>query len=181
MDKNKYKTKRNYIQLLEQTNRIDNNNHNTTFKHKIIPKLKYSNNIITELELNNYKKINLIDEEDKKHLYDEIVNNTINIYITKINNIGYTLIPKNYFTEIEIIEDGDCFFHAVSKFLSNNQNHHLYIRNIIYNYINMNKEIIQNNNPYIHNNHKIILFDEYLPNILKLRKLWRKIGNFCCK
>jgi hypothetical protein len=98
MDKNKYKIKRNYIQLLEQTNRIDNNNYNTTFKLKIIPKLKYSNNITSELELNNYKKINLIDEEDKKHLYDEIVNHTIIIYFTKINNIGYTLIPKNYFT-----------------------------------------------------------------------------------
>ena len=84
MDKNIYKTKRNYIQLLEQTNRIDNNNHNTTFKHKIIPKLNYSNNITPELELNNYNNIKLIEEEDKKHLYDEIVNNTINIYITKI-------------------------------------------------------------------------------------------------
>ena len=63
-------------------------------------------------------------------MFDEINNNAINIYITKINNIGYTLIPKNYFTEIEINEDGDCFFHALSKFFSNNQNHHLYIRNI---------------------------------------------------
>lgn len=84
MDKIKYKTKRNYNQLLEQTNPIDNNNQNTTYKDKIIPKLNYSNIITPELELNNYKKINLIDEEDKKHLYDEIVNNTINIYIIKI-------------------------------------------------------------------------------------------------
>ena len=43
----------------------------------------------------------------------------------------------------------------------------MYIRNIIYNYININKEIIQNNNPYLHNIYKIITFDECLPNILK--------------
>ena len=166
MDKNIYKRKRNYNQLLEPTIQIDNNDHNSTFKNKILPKLNYSINIARELELNNYNNMNLINDEDKKHLYDEIHNNTINIYITKINNIGYTLIPKNYFTEIEINEDGNCFFNALSKFLSNNQKYHLYIRNLIYNYININKESIQNNNPYIHNNHRIVSFDEYLPNIL---------------
>ena len=74
------------------------------------------------------------------------------IYIIKIKNISKTLIPENYFINIEIIPDGDCFFNARSKFLSNNQNYDLYIRNIKYNYIIKNKDDIRINNPYIYNN-----------------------------
>ena len=169
MENKKYKRKRNYNQLLEETNKIENDkeNENNHFKYKKIPKLNYSNHITPELEKNNYKNNILIDEEDKKHLYDGIYNYLVNIYITKLNNIAYTLIPKTYFTEIDINEDGDCFFHAVSKFLSNEQKNHIYIRNIIYNYIDINKEIIKNNNPFIHSNQKVIRFEEYLPNIIK--------------
>ena len=38
------------------------------------------------------------------------------IYINKIKNITYTLIPENYFINIEIKPDGDCFFNALVNF-----------------------------------------------------------------
>ena len=167
MKKHKYKTKRNYNECLKESNIIEIKNQSPNYKFKKLPKIFYSNNVTSELEKNNYDNREIINPEQKDHLYDEIDSYTINIYITKIKNISETLIPENYFINIEIIPDGDCFFHAVSKFLSNNQNYDLYIRNIIYNYIIKNQDYFRINNPYIHNNKKVILFDEYLPNIIK--------------
>ena len=43
----------------------------------------------------------------------------------------------------------------------------LYIRNIIYNYIIKNQNDIREHSPYIHNNKKVIMFDEYITNIIK--------------
>ena len=85
-----------------------------------------------------------------------------------IKNIATTLIPENYFIKILINSDGDCFLHAVNKFISNIQKFHLYlyIRNLVYNYITKNEETLKYNELFIHNNKEIILFDEYISSIL---------------
>ena len=52
----------------------------------------------------------------------------------------------------------------VIKFLI--QKFYLYIRNLVYNYIIKNKEIIKHKDLFLHNNNEIIFFDEYIPSIL---------------
>ena len=46
----------------------------------------------------------------------------------------------NFLEYIDIQKDGNCFFRAVSKFLSGTEIYHLYFKNITYNYIIKNKK-----------------------------------------
>ena len=62
--------------------------------HLKLPKLSYYNNAIKELE-----KINIIGDQklafNNKNLYNNLGNNTINIYITKLENFK-CLVPENF-------------------------------------------------------------------------------------
>ena len=63
-----------------------------------------------------------------------------NNILLKLNNIKNKIFRKNIFTKIKITGDGNCLFRAISYYKFGNENHHLSIRNLVYNYINENKE-----------------------------------------
>ena len=56
-------------------------------------------------------------------LYKNIENNTINIYITKLENFKINL-PNIYFIISDISKDGNCFFKEVSKYLFGEEKYH---------------------------------------------------------
>ena len=155
-DKKNYKRKRNYNKLIEE-NSIKNNYEKTDSFIKIgtLPKIKYYHFINEELEKNSPIDTN------KKDLYNNITNNLINIYITKIENFK-VLIQKNYFNITSITPDGNFFFRSVSKYFSDSEEYHLYFRNVVYNYINIHKNEILINNNIVENNNKIIDLEDYL-------------------
>lgn len=101
---------------------------------------------------------------ETKDMYQNLENNTINIYIAKLNNLK-CIVPRNYFKIIPIAKYGNCYFRRVSQFLSGNENNPLYIRNVLYKYILANKEYCINNNGIIQNNTEITYIDEYIDNI----------------
>ena len=88
------------------------------------------------------------------------------IYITKITNLK-AFIPKNYFNEVDITADGNCFFRAVSKYLSGEETYHYILRKLVYNYICLNKNSIKekNDNSLIYFNNNFSNRDEYLNEI----------------
>lgn len=96
-------------------------------------------------------------------LYRNIENNSINIYITKLSNFK-TEIPKPYFIKTDINKDRNCFYKSVSRFLSGNENYYKLIRKIVYNYILLNKEHINNNIGIYNDNYDNIY--EYLNKLI---------------
>lgn len=91
--------------------------------------------------------------------------NTISIYITKFYNFK-GIIPKNYFYVTKITEYGNYLFRAISQYFLGEENHHLYFRNILYNYILLNKNDEIFTASYMKDNHKIIEIKNYLGKII---------------
>ena len=94
------KAKRNYIQMI---NNYDENRDEFKIipaKIKGLPKLSYKDiiteDILKKIHINNntYKNLNI------NLLYNNIDINTIIIYITKIQDIAKTNIPKNFFMKL---------------------------------------------------------------------------------
>jgi hypothetical protein len=52
------------------------------------------------------------------------------------------IFRNKLFTKIKIFGDGNCLFGAISYYKFCNENHHISIRNLVYNYINENKTSI---------------------------------------
>ena len=97
-------------------------------------------------------------------LYENLENYTINIYIYKITN-NKNIISKNYFENIKIFPDGNCFYRSLSKFLWDTENYHINIRNIIYNYALINKNTLDLENKVIENNGSTFSAELYLNKI----------------
>ena len=161
--------KRNYNQMLNENNNLEaistnQENNNTSIYILTLPKLYYVPNVTNDFKVNNIKyPLNLsIDDES---LYDNINIYTINIYIKKIKNFKI-FIPVSYFNIISIYQDGNCFFRAVSKFLTDDEKYYLYFRNIVYNYFKIHKTEILIQNPYIYYNGNSIDLEDYI-NLLK--------------
>ena len=153
--------KRNYNDITNNNDIIENNN---IIKKLPLPKISYDIIISKELEINKLNKSSKYITIDLDKLKEHIIENTINIYITKFNN-WKGLIPKNFFYETKITKDGNCLLRAVSKYFLGEENKHLYFRNIIYNYISLNKNDEMFTSDYIHDNNKILDIENYLKNI----------------
>ena len=150
------------------TNTSNNTEQITNIKKLPFPKIPYVNNINKELELNklnNNCKYIIINHS---RLIDHAEVNTINIYITKFNN-WKGLIPKNSFDVTDITKDSNCLFRAIVNFFRRRKPS---IRNIIYNYILLNKNDEIFTASYIQDNLNIIDIEEYLGKI--------KIGGSFC-
>ena len=117
--------KRNYITMKKSSN-INQVEDNIFINVTKLPKLYYKNNI-------------------SKNLFKYII---LLLYITKLNDINKIKIPRNHFDIIPVEPDGNYLFRCISKFFSGTENYHLYIRNIIYNYVIQNKETLKNNSNY---------------------------------
>ena len=89
------------------------------------------------------------------------------------NNFLYYFVDNkqndkfNQVNLIKITKDGNCFYRNISFFLTKNEDYHIYIRALIYEYINQNKSDIINNFPNITLNTKLINTESYIPEILK--------------
>ena len=128
--KMKNNKKRSHNEMIN-SNKIINKEKGNKIKTLCLPKLQYyiflETNLIDKREA---KKVNL--SNNPEILYQNIENNTINIYITKLLHFNIN-IPSNYFIITEITKDGNCFFRAVSKYLAGIEKYNLYLRKITYN------------------------------------------------
>ncbi len=57
----------------------------------------------------------------------------------KINKV----LDRKEFIEISILGDGNCFYRCLSIHIEHTQEKHIYYRNLIFNFINENKKILQ--------------------------------------
>ena len=107
---------------------------NYQFLHKIqalpIPKIKYYN-FLNDKSLGK-EATNILLVINNGEFYENIEENVINKNITKITNLK-AFIPKNFFNNVEITADGNCFFRAVSKYLSGEEDYHYLLRKLVYN------------------------------------------------
>ncbi len=76
------------------------------------------------------------------------------IFENSINKI----IKKDIISILGIKPDGNCYYKALSLYLTKNQEIYNYFRNYIYNFINDNKNAYSIDYPYIMNNDEIIDF-----------------------
>ena len=66
---------------------------------------------------------------------------------------------RNFFINIDIFPDENCFFRRITKFFSCQEDNHLYFRNLAFNYINNNIQFFKNTNNNIEYNNKVITLD----------------------
>jgi len=52
-------------------------------------------------------------------------------------------LALNEVEEIQIIADGNCFYHSISRALDKSQENYKYYRELIFNYIEQNKELLK--------------------------------------
>ena len=74
----------------------------------------------------------------------------------------------NFFKMIKIYPDGNCFYRALSKFMTDKEDYHHYFRNTIYNYIEDNKDIIFKYNEYLDYGNTYIHYLDYIDKIKEL-------------
>ena len=104
--KNNKNKKRSHNEMINSSKIIEKEKGNKN-KTLCIPKLQYYNFLETNLiDKRESKKVNL--SNNTEILYQNIENNTINIYITKLLHFNIN-IPTNYFIIAEITKDGNCF------------------------------------------------------------------------
>ena len=171
--------KRNYNTMIEQSQNIVNNNG--------------FNNIDIDSELNS-KKIKVSDKKhkdifnfnfdfDKEYMppsdliEKNIDNRNLNSNIGKIlfdlkedkdriklKNLKFN---ENAFISEDIYGDGNCFYRAVSYYICNSEQYHLFFRNLIYDFITANKNDIIIKFPYVYYNGKAVDIEDYIPLIKK--------------
>ena len=135
---NKYKLSQEKIASVEKLSNIN-------YK---IPKIDYKYNIKEEYKINNLKGCNefYIPEitDIYNSLYNTSINNNINLLIYNNDKIKF-----NIFKQIEIYADGNCYYRALSKFMTNTEIYHPFFRNVIYNYIKDNKNKFLEEDSYV--------------------------------
>ena len=77
------------------------------------------------------------------------------------------IIYKNEIIILNVIGDGNCYFRNLSLYFTNNENYHIFFRELLYIYINKNKEDIIKENPYHLYKDKLIKVIDYIPLIKK--------------
>ena len=77
------------------------------------------------------------------------------------------IIYKNEIIILNVIGDGNCYFRNLSLYFTNNENYHQFFRELLYIYINKNKEDIIKENPYHLYKDKLIKVIDYIPLIKK--------------
>ena len=73
----------------------------------------------------------------------------------------------NAFINEDIYGDGNCFYRAISYYICNSEEYHLFFRNLVYDYIMANKNDIIVKFPYVYNNGKAVDIEDYIPLIKK--------------
>ena len=63
--------------------------------------------------------------------------------VIELDGTVYDTIESNNVLEIQIIGDGNCYYHCLSQELDKTQENYQYYRNLIYNYIVENKDALQ--------------------------------------
>ena len=80
------------------------------------------------------------------------------------DNILKTLkIKEGCLITQKIYGDGNCLFRSISYFLTGTEAYHVFMRNLLYNYIINHYEDIITNYPYVYYNGSPINTDEYIP------------------
>ena len=77
------------------------------------------------------------------------------------------IIYKNEIIILNVIGDGNCYFRNLSLYFTNNENYHIFFRELLYIYINKNKEDIIKENPFHLYKDKLIKVIDYIPLIVK--------------
>ena len=145
-------------------------------------------NNLNRLSKNNENNTN---DNQKYILLDDIndiitmQNNNIEI---KFNNIKNKYFKKHIFKKITVTGDGNCLYRCISVNKFGDESKYESIRNLTYNYIYSNENIIyefcylENNKLYLNIEYKnqIIKFtiNEYINNNKRGRFLWRFYRNF---
>ena len=193
--KKKTKKKRNYNEMIEENKGLNTNesypenlkgnlkNNYPRFKNdndyasNINPnKIKTDIQLPTEYNINkNYMpSLELIkSNEENRNLNIPVYISFNNIFSkNEYDNILKTLkIKEDSLVTQEIYGDGNCLFRSISYFLTGTEAYHVYMRNLLYNYIINHYEVIITEFPYVYYNGSAVNTDEYIP-------LIQNSGNF---
>ena len=182
--KKKVAKKRTYNEMIEESKRLninEPNSYNITGSKTKIPKKNSDNdNNIKPNSLNT--DIHLPTEYNFDKIYmpsielirsnEENRNLNIPIYISfnlifnkkENDNILKTLkIKEDSLIIQKIFGDGNCLFRSISYFLTGTEAYHVFMRNLLYNYIIKNYEEIITEFPYVYHNGSPVNTDEYIP------------------
>ena len=168
----KYKKKRNYNDILKSDK---NYSLEKLIPEKIIskrnfklPKIDYKYTIKEEYKINNLKGYNQFHIPESVDVYNSLYNASINDYVNQFININ-DKIKFNIFKQIQIYADGNCYYRALSKFMTDKEIYHPFYRNTIYNYIIDNKKNFLDQDSYVdyleHNINSVININEYIEKI----------------
>lgn len=162
------KEKRNHNECIKDLlknlphNNIEANIYNFNFNK--IPKINYNFQINEKyLKNNNY----IFHTSDNNLIYNTLEKNISNFLITNYKDVE-DFIPDNFSKMIEIYSDGNCFYRALSKFMTDKEDYYHYFRNTIYNYIEDNKDIIFKYNKYLDYRNTYIHYLDYIDKIKEL-------------
>ena len=90
-------------------------------------------------------------------VYNSLYNASINEYVNQFIN-NNDKIKSNMFKQIQIYPDGNCYYRALSKFMTNKEIYHPFYRNMKYNYIKDNKKTFLELDSYVdYLEHNILL------------------------
>ena len=177
--KNKKAKKRNYntmiansedIANIKEYNKIESDSQLNSKKEKTSnAKLKDIFNFNFDFDKENMPPSDMIEKNRE--------NRNLNCYIGKIlidlkedkdeKKLKNLKFNENAFLKEDIYGDGNCFYRAVSYYICNSEQYHLFFRNLVYDYIMANKDDIIIKFPYIYNIGKAVDINEYIPLIKK--------------
>ena len=185
--KKKATKKRNYNEMIEESKRLNTNEtYSDNEKGNIIsnfPKFKkdndYDNNINpskikvdiqipTEYNVDktNMPSLELIKSNEENRNLNIPIYISFNIIFNKkeYDNILKTLkIKEDSLISKIIFGDGNCLFRSISYFLTGTEAYHVFMRNLLYNYIINHYEEIITEFPYVYYNGSAVNTDEYIP------------------
>ena len=53
------------------------------------------------------------------------------------------VLSKTEYCEVAVVGDGNCFFRCLSKYIEKTEDNYKFYRKIVYDYINLNKDILK--------------------------------------
>ena len=193
--KKKNSKKRTYNEMIEENKKINDPSSNENKGKEEIEKLKKikfkyfkenKNNDNISL-IKNKPDINFPTEFnfDKTHMpsleliknNEETRNQNIPVYIAFnaiFNKSDYDIIFKNLrikescLITQQVYGDGNCLFRCISYFLTGTEAYHVFMRNLLYNYIINHFEDIMIQFPFVYYNGSPLNTDEYIPLIQKM-------------
>lgn len=166
-NKNKHK-KRNYLEIQKESEVIHYSEiHKDINKPLSISKnlkINYNLNIIDKYEKNNISNsVNI--EKPNINKIKELLSSINNSELIVFENSNNKIVEKDIIFIRKIEPDGNCYYRVLSYFLTKNQNYYNYFRNYIYNYLTCNKNLYEQEYPFIIYNDEINNFEIYINKI----------------